>query len=272
VTYPERLDNTVMVEKTNGKWRMCIDFIDLNKACPKDEFPLPRIDSLIDAATTLELMSPLDYYSGYHQIWMKKENEPKTSFITPSGTYCYLWMLEGLKNAGGSFSRMTSKVLCTQIDRNILTYVDDIIVKSTKKKNHIADLQETFANFKKAGLKLYPEKCVFRVKKGKLLRCLVSTKGIEANPNKIETILRMEPPKSRKDAQRLTGMPASGGASGRQRQKGARGPRRWRRRRSGAVRGPHREGRKEGEERRREVRGSSPWDSTIGDNRPPDHT
>jgi hypothetical protein len=90
---------------------MCIDFTDLNKACPKDEFPLPRIDSLVDAAASSELMSLLDCYSGYHQIWMKKEDEPKTSFITPSGTYCYLRMPEGLKNARESFNRMTTKVL-----------------------------------------------------------------------------------------------------------------------------------------------------------------
>jgi hypothetical protein len=138
-----------------------------------------------------------------------KEDEPKISFITPSGTYCYLRMLEGLQNARGSFSRMTSKVLCTQIGKNVLTYVDDIIVKSTKQEKHIAGLQETFANFRKVGLKLNPEKCVFEVKKGKFLGCLVSTKGIEANPNKIETILRMEPPKSRKGAKRLTGRLAS---------------------------------------------------------------
>jgi hypothetical protein len=90
-----------------------------------------------------------------------------------------------------------------------LTYVDDIIVKSTKLEKHITDLQETFANFRKAGLKLNPEKYVFRVKKGKFLGCLVSKKGIEANPSKIEAILRMEPPKSRKGAQRLTGRLAS---------------------------------------------------------------
>jgi hypothetical protein len=111
VAYLEWLANNVMVKKANGKWRMCIDFTDLNKVCPKDEFPLPRIDSLVDAAATSELMSLLDCYSGYHQIWMKKEDKPKTSFITPSGTYCYLRMPEGLKNAGGSFNRMTSKVL-----------------------------------------------------------------------------------------------------------------------------------------------------------------
>jgi hypothetical protein len=70
-----------MVKKANRKWRMCIDFTDLNKACSKDEFPLPRIDSLIDVAATSELMSLLDCYLGYHQIWMKKEYEPKTSFI-----------------------------------------------------------------------------------------------------------------------------------------------------------------------------------------------
>jgi hypothetical protein len=209
VTYPEWLANTVMVKKANWKWRMCMDFTDLNKACPKDEFPLPGIDSLVDAAASSELMSLLDCYLGYHQIWMKKEDEPKTSFITPSGTYCYLRLPEGLKNAGGSFSRMIVKVLHSQICRNVLTYVDDIIVKSTKQENCVADLQETFANFRQVDLKLNPEKCVFRVKKGKFLGCLVSTKGIETNPSKIEAILQMEPPNSKKGAQRLAGRLAS---------------------------------------------------------------
>jgi hypothetical protein len=140
---------------------------------------------------------------------MKKKDEPKTSFITPNGTYCYLRMPEGLRNARGSFSRMTARVLHSQIGRNVLTYVDDIIVKSTKQENHIADLQETFANFRQAGLKLNPEKCVFGVKKGKFLGCLVSTKGIEANPSKIEAILCMEPPSTKKGAQWLAGRFAS---------------------------------------------------------------
>jgi hypothetical protein len=91
----------------------------------------------------------------------------------------------------------------------VLTYVDDIIVKSTKQENHITDLQETFANFRQAGLKLNPEKCVFGVKKGKFLGCLVSMKGIEANPSKIEAILRTEPPSTKKGAQRLAGKLAS---------------------------------------------------------------
>ena len=97
VKYPEWLANTVMVKKANGKWRMCIDFTDLNKACPKDEFPLPRIDSLVDAAASSELMSLLDCYSGYHQIWMKKEYESKTSFITPVAHIAIFECLRGLK-------------------------------------------------------------------------------------------------------------------------------------------------------------------------------
>jgi hypothetical protein len=104
---------------------------------------------------------------------------------------------------------MTSKVLSTKISRNVLTYVDDIIVRSMKHEGHILDLLETFTNFRKARLKLNPEKCIFGVKKGKFLGCLLSTKGIEANLHKIEAILQIEPSKSRKGAQKLLGRLAS---------------------------------------------------------------
>ena len=86
VKYPTWLANTVSVKKKNGKWRMFIDFTDLNKACPKDDFPLPRIDKIVDDAANSQLMSLLDCFSGYHQIWMRSEDEEKTSFITPFGT------------------------------------------------------------------------------------------------------------------------------------------------------------------------------------------
>jgi hypothetical protein len=100
-----------MVQKKSGKWRMCIDFTSLNKACPKDNFPLPRIDKIVDSAAGCEVMSLLDYFSGYHQIYMKEEDKASTSFITPFGTYCFIRMPEGLKNAGSTFSRLTKTVL-----------------------------------------------------------------------------------------------------------------------------------------------------------------
>jgi hypothetical protein len=168
VSYPEWLANTVMVKKANGKWRMCIDFTDLNKACPKDEFPLPRIDSLVDATTSSELMSLLDCYSGYHQIWMKKEDEPKTSFITPSGTYCYLRMPEGLKNARGSFSKMTAKVLHSQIDRNVLTYVDDIIVKKHETRKSYCRFARDVCQFQASWSQVKSRKVCFRSKEGQV--------------------------------------------------------------------------------------------------------
>jgi hypothetical protein len=130
VMYPKWLANTVPVKKKNGKWRMCIDFIDLNKATSKDNYPLPRMDQVIDSAASATIMSLLDCFSGYHQCWVAKEDEEKTSFITPFGTFCFVRMPEGLKNAGLTFTRMTGEVFKLQIGRNIQAYVDDLIVNS----------------------------------------------------------------------------------------------------------------------------------------------
>jgi hypothetical protein len=205
IDYPTWLANMVMVQKKSGKWRMCIDFTSLNKACPKDNFPLPRIDKIVDSAAGCEVMSLLDCFSGYHQIYMKEEDKASTSFITPFGTYCFIRMPKSLKNAGSTFSRLTKRVLEGQVGRNIFTYVDDIVIASKNKEDHLVGLAETFANMRDARLRLNPEKCVFGVRQGKILGYLVSHQGIEANPTKIQAILNMTPPQSARDVQRLTG-------------------------------------------------------------------
>ena len=102
VEYPEWLANVVLVKKANGKWRLCIDFTDVNRACLKDSFPLPRIDLIVDATTSHELLSFMDAFSGYNQISMDPDNQEKTSFVTEKGTYCYRVMPFGLKNAGAN--------------------------------------------------------------------------------------------------------------------------------------------------------------------------
>jgi hypothetical protein len=209
VKYPVWLANTIPVKKKNGKWRMCVDFTDLNKVCKKDDFPLERVDKIIDDATNSEMLSLLDMFSGYHQIRVRREDEEKTSFITPFGTLCFVRMPEGLKNAGCTFSRMIAIVLHRQLQRNILAYVDDIVVKSTQRKDHISDLAETFANLRAANLRLNLEKCVFDIHNGKVLGCLVSTKGIEANPDKIKALIEMQDSVSVKDVQKLTGRVAA---------------------------------------------------------------
>jgi hypothetical protein len=136
---------------------------------------------------------------------MTKEDEEFTSFITPFGTYCFVRMAEGLHNAGTTFVRMTSTLLKSQIDKNLLAYVDDIVVKSKKRQDHIQDLQETFSNLRKENLKLNPKKYTFGVQKGKILGCIVSAKGIHPNPDKVQAILNMRIPENIKDVQNLTG-------------------------------------------------------------------
>ena len=102
VHYPEWLANVVLVKKVNGKWRMRVDFIDLNKACPKDSFPLPRIDQLVDSTAGHKLLTFMNAFSGYNQIKVAKEDQEKTAFITNQGLYCYKVMPFGLKNAGAT--------------------------------------------------------------------------------------------------------------------------------------------------------------------------
>jgi hypothetical protein len=109
------LANVVLVPKKNGKMDMCIDFTDLNKACKKDPFPLLRIDTSIDKMARCKRFSLLDCFLGYHQIWLNKEDEVKTSFTTPFGTYCYTRILEELKNAGSTFVRMMKADLGPQL-------------------------------------------------------------------------------------------------------------------------------------------------------------
>jgi hypothetical protein len=97
------LANVVLVKKTTGKWRMCVDFTDLNKAFPKDSFLLPRIDLLVDSTSGHELLTFMDAFSGYNQIHMNEIDQEKTSFITDRGLYCYKMMSFGLKNAGATY-------------------------------------------------------------------------------------------------------------------------------------------------------------------------
>uniref|UniRef100_A0A2N9GPK1 Uncharacterized protein n=1 Tax=Fagus sylvatica TaxID=28930 RepID=A0A2N9GPK1_FAGSY len=205
VFYPDWLANVVMVKKNTGKWRMCVDFTDLNKACPKDSFPLPRIDQLVDSTAGHKLLTFMDAFSGYNQIVMDEGDQEKTSFITSRGLFCYKVMPFGLKNAGATYQRLMNRMFHDQIGRNVEVYVDDMLVKSKEEDGHLDDLRETFQTLRKYQMKLNPSKCAFGVYSGKFLGFMVSQRGIEANPDKIKAILEMQPPKNIKEVQRLTG-------------------------------------------------------------------
>ncbi|GKV29735.1 hypothetical protein SLEP1_g38636 [Rubroshorea leprosula] len=209
VEYSEWVSNPVLVKKPNGKWRMCIDFTNLNDACPKDPHPLPNVEKLVERAAGHERMSFLDASSGYHQVQLLLDDQEKTAFYAGDAIYCYVMMPFGLKNAGATYQKLVQIIFKLQIGRNIEVYVDDMIVTSVQAEDHIGDLDETFQNLCRAQMKLNPLKCTFAVESGKFLRYVVSKKGIEVNPEKVQAVQQMEPPKIVKDVQRLTGRVAA---------------------------------------------------------------
>lgn len=199
---------TTTVEES-GKWTVCVDFTDLNKACPKDSFPLPKIDQMVDATAGHEQMSFLDAFRGYHQIPLAEEDQEKTVFITPEGTYCYRVMPFGLKNAGATYQRLVTRMFSNMIDRTVEVYIDDMVVKSKKGSTHCADLRETFEVLRKYKMKLNASKCAFGVGSGKFLGFLVTHRGIEVNPEQVKAITELQTPRTVKEVQRLTRMAAA---------------------------------------------------------------
>ena len=184
---------------------MCVDFTDLNRACPKDSYPLPRIDTLVDSTARHELLSFLDAFIGYNQIKMNKEDQERTSFVTSQGIFCYKVMSFELKNARATYQRLMNKMFAHQIGRNVQIYVDDMLVKSLCENDHLDDLQETFNTLRSYNMKLNPSKCVFGVTAGKFLGFMVSQRGIEVNLEKVRAIMELRPLRTVKEVQSLNG-------------------------------------------------------------------
>ena len=174
VNYPKWLANVVLVPKKDRKVRMCVDVRDLNKANPKDDFPLPHIDILVDNTAGHALLSFMDGFSGYNQIKMAPEDMEKTYFITPWGTYSYKVMSFSLKNADATYQCSITTLLHDLIHKEIEVNVDDMIVKSKDNEGHILALRKFFERIWFYKLWLNPKKCTFEVTSVKLLGFIVS--------------------------------------------------------------------------------------------------
>ncbi|KAI3757692.1 hypothetical protein L6452_05235 [Arctium lappa] len=209
VKYPDWLANVVVVQKKSGKWRVCIDFTDLKKACPKDPFPLPHIDALVDATAGHELLAFMDAYLGYNQILMQVDDQEKTAFMTDRGIYCYKVMPFGLKNAGSTYQRLVNKMFKDQLGDTMEVYIDDMLVKSRQAVDHVEHLRKTFDVLRQYHMKLSPMKFYFGVSAGKFLGYMVTRRGIEANPDQIKAIVKIKSPRNFKEVQRLTGRVAA---------------------------------------------------------------
>ncbi|GKC15299.1 reverse transcriptase domain-containing protein [Tanacetum coccineum] len=163
VHYHDWLSNPVMVKKHDNSWRMCVNFKDLNKACPKDGYPLPEIDWKVESLCGFPFKCFLDAYKGYHQIQMAKKDEEKTAFITSQGIFCYTKMPFGLRNVGATYQRLVDKAFHKQIGRNLEVYIDDLVIKSSTEDEIVRDIEETFKTLGEINMKLNPKKCIFGV-------------------------------------------------------------------------------------------------------------
>ncbi|GKD84110.1 reverse transcriptase domain-containing protein [Tanacetum coccineum] len=199
------VSNPVMVKKSDGGWRMCVDFMDINKACPKYCYPLPEIDWKVESLSGFRLKFLLDTYKGYHQIQMAEGDEDKTTFFAGKGVFCYQKMPFGLKNAGATYQILVDKVFHDQIGRNLEAYVDDMVIKSTSEEDMLVDIKETLEKFRSINMKLNPKKCSFGVEEGPFLGHLITKQGIRASPSKVKAITDIEQPKTLKDIQSLNG-------------------------------------------------------------------
>ncbi|GJX56967.1 reverse transcriptase domain-containing protein [Tanacetum coccineum] len=209
VHYHSWLSNPVMVKKHDNIWRMCVDFKDLNKACPKDGYPLPEIDWKVESLCGYPFKFFLDAYKGYHQIKMAKEDEEKTAFIISQGIFCYLKMPFGLKNAGATYQRLVDKAFQKQIGQNLEAYVDNLVIKSYTEQEVIRDEEETFRTLRKINMKLNPKKCTFGMKEGIFLGYKVNSDGLMVCLDKVAAVISLPSPKCLKDVQRLNGKLAS---------------------------------------------------------------
>ena len=195
--YADWISNIVPVEKKgSNKLRVCIDFRDLNRATPKDEYPIPIADMLINDASRYKVISFLDGNAGYNQIFMAEEDAFKTAFRCPGFVGLFEWtvMIFGLKNTGATYQRAMNLIFHDFLGVILEVYIDDVVVKSDANESHVADLHLAFERMRKYGLKMNPLKCAFGVSAGKFLGFIIHQHGIEIDPKKTEAIQKVQAP------------------------------------------------------------------------------
>ncbi|KAI8542928.1 hypothetical protein RHMOL_Rhmol08G0177900 [Rhododendron molle] len=203
--YPTWVANIVPVPKKNGQIRVCVDFRDLNKASPKDYFPLPHIDVFVDNTAGHALLSFMDGFSGYNQMLMAPKDREKTTFITNWGTYCYLVMPFGSKNVGPTYQRAATSILHDMMHKEVEVYVDDMIAKSKTREGHIPMLRKFLKRLHKFRMRLNLQKCTFGVTAGKMFGFMITSRGIKVDPSMIKAVLKMKPPESEKGVRSFLG-------------------------------------------------------------------
>jgi hypothetical protein len=203
--YSEWIANLVPVRKKSGEIRLCVDFRNLNRSSRKDNYPLPKMEHILQRVTGASRISMIDGFSGYNQISVLPEDREKTTFTTPWGTFMYAKMPFGLMNAGATFQRAMDIAFIGEKDKFVVIYLDDITVFSRSDKEHCCHLRKVFLKCRRFGLSLNPKKSLFSMKEGKLLGHIVSAEGVRIDPSRVEAIQTLSLPRSRKEVQSFLG-------------------------------------------------------------------
>src|SRR6266542_3008365 len=206
--YADWISNIVPVEKKgSGKFKVCIDFRDLNRATPKDEYPMPIADMLINDASGHRVISFLDGNAGYNQIFMAEEDTSKTAFRCPGFVGLFEWtvMTFGLKSTDATYQRAMNLIFHDLLGVVLEVYIDDVVVKSDADQSHLANLRLTFERIRKYELKMNPLKCAFGVSTGKFLGFIIHQHDTKIDPQKIKAIQKIKALTCKKDMQKFLG-------------------------------------------------------------------
>jgi hypothetical protein len=203
--YSEWVANLVRVRKKSGEIRLCVDFRNLNRSSKKDNYPLPKMEHILQRVIGASRISMIDGFSGYNQISVMPEDREKTTFTTPCCTFMYAKMPFGLMNAGATFQQAMDIVFIGEKDQFVVIYLDDITVFSKTDKKHYCHLRKVFMKCWRYGLSLNPKKSLFVMKEGKLLGHIVSAEGVRIDPSRVESIQTLSLPRSKKEVQAFLG-------------------------------------------------------------------
>jgi hypothetical protein len=204
VALTDWVSNPVLIEKKGDTIHVCVDYRDINKACPKDNFPTPFVDQIVDDCARSEIFSLMDGFSGYNQINISPEDQHKTAFIFPWGTFAYRKLPFGLKNAGATFQRAMSYAF-HDIKHIVQPYLDDLPAHSMHRVDHPTHLRAIFIRCRFYRIRLNPHKCIFCVESGRVLGFIISRQRIQVDPLKVEVILNLPPPSTLRQLQSLQG-------------------------------------------------------------------
>ncbi|VVA38327.1 PREDICTED: LOW QUALITY PROTEIN, partial [Prunus dulcis] len=206
--YADWLSNIVPAfKKKTWAVRICVDYRNLNEASPKDEYPRPMADMLVDGAAHNQMLSFMDGNAGYNQIMVAEEDIHKTAFMCPGhiGAFEYTIMPFGLRNVGATYQRAMNSVFHDMIGHSLEVYIDDVVIKSPEEGDHVSNLKKAFLRMRQHKLKMNPKKCVFGVQADNFLGFLVHQRGIEIDKNKEKSIMEALPPRNKKELQSLLG-------------------------------------------------------------------